>query len=47
MTADEALAAIKRGEPIHVDADEIDRFMALLDARSVTRQYTTGRGRAS
>ena len=30
MTADEALAAIKRGEPIHVDADEIDRFMALM-----------------
>ena len=30
MTADEAVAAIKRGEPIHVDADEIDRFCALM-----------------
>ena len=30
MTADEALAAIRRGKPIHVDADQIDRFVALM-----------------
>lgn len=33
MTAEEALAAIQRGEPIHVRADEIGRFIALLESR--------------
>lgn len=32
MTAEEALAAIGRGEPIEVSADEIGRFLALMDA---------------
>lgn len=30
MTAEEALAAIGRGEPIEVSADEIGRFLALI-----------------
>ena len=32
MTAEQALEAIKRGEPINVDAAEIHRFIALMDA---------------
>ena len=31
MTAEEALESMKRGEPIRVGADEIHRFLALVE----------------
>ena len=33
MTADEALAALKTGDPIHVQGEEMRRFIAVIDAR--------------
>ena len=33
MTADEALAALDRGDPIHVQGEEMRRFIAAIDAR--------------
>ena len=41
MTAEEAIAATKRGEPIHVSADEIVRFLALIGSRDWGQQPYT------
>ena len=33
MTAEEALAALKTGDPIHVQGEEMRRFIAVIDSR--------------
>lgn len=33
MTAEEALAALDQGDPIHVQGEEMRRFIAVIDAR--------------
>ena len=39
MTCEEALDALKTGDPIHVQGEEMRRFIAVIDARRELPRY--------